>query len=120
MDVSRDCVSAVRLRRSSLILSVSVPEDDINESGFHQNEDNGAEQKQAVPEEIYLPSEIRLRFESGVGMRFVAGDRHDHGDNSVGCKPPKAVRTFHAKEILFSSSWSVSPSPGEAPADFPG
>jgi hypothetical protein len=36
-------------------------------------------------------------------MRFVAGDRHDHecGDKCVGCKPPEAVRTFHAKEILF-------------------
>jgi hypothetical protein len=40
-------------------------------------------------------------------MRFVAGNSRDHecSDKCVGYKPPEAVRTFHAKEILFSSSW---------------
>jgi hypothetical protein len=39
-------------------------------------------------------------------MRFVAGDGRDdkRRDKGIGCKPPEAVRTFHAKEILFSSS----------------
>ena len=38
----------------------------------------------------------------------------------VGCKPPKAVRTFHAKEILVLVVFERSPSPGETPTDFSG
>jgi hypothetical protein len=47
-----------------------------------------------------------MRIEGGVGMRFVTGNSRDDKcrDKCVGCKPPEAVRTFHAKEILFSSS----------------
>jgi hypothetical protein len=38
-------------------------------------------------------------------MCFVAGDSRDgeRGEERVGCKPPEAVSTFHAKEILCSS-----------------
>src|ERR1700719_2090615 len=47
-----------------------------------------------------------MRDESRVGMRFVTGDCRDDKcrDKGIGCKPPEAVRTFHAKEILFSSN----------------
>jgi hypothetical protein len=53
-------------------------------------------------------------------MGFVAGNSRDGecGEKRVGRKPPEAVSTFHAKEILCSSFGRVSPSPGETPCGF--
>jgi hypothetical protein len=93
------------LGRSALILSAAVSEHHVDESSLYEDEDNRSEEKEAIPQEIDLAPEIRVGSESGVGMSFVAGDSRDGdcGYQSVGCKPPEAVRTFHAKEILFSS-----------------
>jgi hypothetical protein len=95
----------VRLRRSRLILSAAILEYDVDENRFDENEDDRAQEQQAVPEKIYFPSEIGVRDEGGIGMGFIAGDSRDdeRRDQRVGCNPPEAVRTIHAKEILFSS-----------------
>jgi hypothetical protein len=97
--------AAVRLRGSRLILSAAILEYDVNESRFDENEYDRAQEQQAVPEKIYFTSEIGMRDERGIGMGFVARDSRDdeRRDQRVGCNPPEAVRTFHAKEILFSS-----------------
>ena len=112
----------MRLGRRRLILSAAIPEHDVDESHFDQNEHDRAQQQQAVPEKVYFAPEIGMRYERGIGVRFVAGDSRDGKcrDQRVGCNPPEAVRTFHAKEILFSSSWVRSPLPGETLTDFSG
>src|SRR5204863_3744512 len=53
--------ATVRLWRSSLILSTSVFEHDVDECALDQNEDDCAEEEQAVPEEIDLAAEIGVR-----------------------------------------------------------
>jgi hypothetical protein len=67
-----------------LVLPVAIPENDVDQNRFRENENDSAKKEQAVPEEIDLAPEIGMRDECGVGMRFVAGEGRD-GDRPDQC-----------------------------------
>ncbi len=81
-----------------------IPED-VNQVCFDEDENNSAEQEEAIPDHVDRATVLRMRSECRIWMRLLArGDRQrKHSHHAKRCHPPQAGIAVHSCSFDFES-----------------